>query len=123
MTKAKTVKPAKTVRLKAWEPIFQMLMTGEPVKKEVLEDMLGVLKYKLSAHILEIKIRSDAIIRVVKDGRKVTSYQLVNPTSAGVTKYWIDRGINLNEIDTLKDLAAQPVEAVVEAPVAEAEKV
>ena len=123
MTKAKTVKPAKTVRLKAWEPIFQMLMTGEPVKKEVLEDMLGVLKYKLSAHILEIKIRSDAIIRVVKDGRKVTSYQLVNPTSAGVTKYWIDRGINLNEIDTLKDLAAQPVEAVVEAPVAETEKV
>ena len=123
MTKAKTVKPTKTVRLKAWEPIFQMLMTGEPVKKEVLEDMLGELKYKLSAHILEIKIRSDAIIRVVKDGRKVTSYQLVNPTSAGVTKYWIDRGINLNEIDTLKDLAAQPVEAVVEAPVAEAEKV
>jgi hypothetical protein len=121
MTKAKTVKPANTVRLKAWEPIFQMLMTGEPVKKEVLEDILGELKYKLSAHILEIKIRSDAVIRVAKDGRKVTSYQLVNPTSAGVVKYWSDRGINLNEVKSLVDLNAQPVAA--ETAVVESETV
>jgi len=123
MPKAKTVIVPKTVRMKAWEPIFQALMTGEPVEKKVLEDMLGVLKYKLSAHILEIKLRSDAIIRVAKDGRKVTSYQLVNPTSAGVVKYWTDRGINLNDITSLKELDAQPVEAVVVAPVAEPEKV
>lgn len=121
MTKAKTVKPVKTVRMKAWEPIFQMLMTGEPVKKEMLEDMLGELKYKLSAHILEIKIRSDAVIRVAKDGRKVTSYQLVNPASAGVVKYWSDRGINPNEVKSLEDLNATPV--AVEAAVVESETV
>ena len=75
MAKAKIVKPAKAVRLKAWEPIFQVLMTGEVVKKEVFENLLGEhLKYKLSAHILEIRLRSGATIRVVKDGRKVESY-------------------------------------------------
>lgn len=109
MAKAKIVKPAKAVRLKAWEPIFQLLMTGEVVKKEVFENLLGVhLKYKLSAHILEIRLRSGATIRVVKDGRKVESYQLMNPTSDGVVKYWRDRGIVLDSVKTLKDLQATP---------------
>ena len=109
MAKAKIVKPAKAVRLKAWEPIFQVLMTGEVVKKEVFENLLGEhLKYKLSAHILEIRLRSGATIRVVKDGRKVESYQLMNPTSDGVVKYWRDRGIVLDAVKTLKDLQAKP---------------
>jgi hypothetical protein len=109
MAKAKIVKPAKAVRLKAWEPIFQLLMTGEVVKKEVFENLLGEhLKYKLSAHILEIRLRSGATIRVVKDGRKVESYQLMNPTSDGVVKYWRDRGIVLDSVKTLKDLQATP---------------
>ena len=109
MAKAKIVKPAKAVRLKAWEPIFQVLMTGQVVKKEVFENLLGEhLKYKLSAHILEIRLRSGATIRVVKDGRKVESYQLMNPTSDGVVKYWRDRGIVLDAVKTLKDLQATP---------------
>ena len=109
MAKAKIVKPAKAVRLKAWEPIFQVLMTGDVVKKEVFENLLGEhLKYKLSAHILEIRLRSGATIRVVKDGRKVESYQLMNPTSDGVVKYWRDRGIVLDAVKTLKDLQAKP---------------
>ena len=109
MAKAKIVKPAKAVRLKAWEPIFQVLMTGEVVKKDVFENLLGEhLKYKLSAHILEIRLRSGATIRVVKDGRKVESYQLMNPTSDGVVKYWRDRGIVLDSVKTLKDLQATP---------------
>jgi len=109
MTKSKNVKPAKAVRLKAWEPIFQLLMTGNAVKKDVFENLLGnALKYKLSAHILEIKIRSEAVIRVVKDGRKVVSYQLMNPTSDGVVKYWRDRGIVLDTVKNLKDLQAKP---------------
>ena len=109
MAKAKIVKPAKAVRLKAWEPIFQVLMTGQVVKKEVFENLLGEhLKYKLSAHILEIRLRSGATIRVVKDGRKVESYQLMNPTSDGVVKYWLDRGIVLDAVKTLKDLQATP---------------
>jgi hypothetical protein len=125
MTKSakSATKQTKVVRLKAWEPIFQALMTGQPVNKDVLENMLGELKYKLSAHILEIKIRSDAIIRVVKDGRKVVSYQLMNPTSAGVTKYWTERGIVVDTVKGLKDLNATPVEAETVAPVVETEKV
>ena len=108
MTKAKNVKSV-PVRLKAWEPIFQVLMAGEVVKKEVFENLLGEhLKYKLSAHILEIRLRSGATIRVVKDGRKVESYQLMNPTSDGVVKYWRDRGIVLDAVKTLKDLQAKP---------------
>lgn len=125
MTKSakSATKQTKVVRLKAWEPIFQALMTGQPVKKVDLENMLGALSYKLSAHILEIKIRSDAVIRVLKDGRKVVSYQLMNPTSDGVTKYWTDRGIVINAVTGLKDLNATPVEAETVAPVVETEKV
>ena len=108
MVKSKNV-VAKPIKLKAWEPIFQLLMTGEVVKKEVFENFLGEhLKYKLSAHILEIRLRSGATIRVVKDGRKVESYQLMNPTSDGVVKYWRDRGIVLDAVKTLKDLQATP---------------
>jgi len=84
-------------------------MTGDAVKKDVFENLLGdALKYKLSAHILEIKIRSEAVIRVVKDGRKVVSYQLMNPTSDCVVKYWRDRGIVLDTVKNLKDLQAKP---------------
>ena len=108
MTKAKNVKSV-PVRLKAWEPIFQLLMTGDAVKKDVFENLLGEhVKYKLSAHILEIRLRSGATNRGVKDGRKVESYQLMNPTSDGVVKYWRDRGIVLDAVKTLKDLQAKP---------------
>ena len=100
----------KRIRLSAWEKVFVTLMSGEPVTKDYFNSTLGNLSYKISSYILEIKIQSKAIIRVAKDGRKVVSYQLVNPAEA--MQYWTDRGITLDQITTLKDLNAEP--AVVE---------
>jgi hypothetical protein len=96
----------KRIRLSAWEKIFATLMSGEPVTKEYFNTTLGNLSYKISSYILEIKIQSKAIIRVAKDGRKVVSYQLVNPTEA--MQYWTDRGITLDQITSLADLNAEP---------------
>jgi len=124
MVKSKTA-VAKPVKLKAWEPIFQLLMTGNAVKKEVLEDVLGNdLKYKLSAHVLEVRLRSKAVIRVVKSGTKVVSYQLVNPTDESVLNYWKNRGITISAAKTKKtvskmkdfDAVPMPVPAPAEMP-------
>ena len=124
MVKSKTA-VAKPVKLKAWEPIFQLLMTGNAVKKEVLEDVLGNdLKYKLSAHVLEVRLRSKAVIRVVKSGTKVVSYQLVNPTDESVLNYWKNRGITISSTKTKKtvskmkdfDAVPMPVPAPAEMP-------
>jgi len=124
MVKSKTA-VAKPVKLKAWEPIFQLLMTGNAVKKEVLEDVLGNdLKYKLSAHVLEVRLRSKAVIRVVKSGTKVVSYQLVNPTDESVLNYWKNRGITISATKTKKtaskmkdfDAVPMPVPAPAEMP-------
>jgi hypothetical protein len=96
----------KRIRLSAWEKVFVTLMSGEPVTKEYFNSMLGKLSYKISSYILETRFSGKAIIRVKKDGRKVVSYQLVNPTEA--MQYWTDRGITLDQITSLADLNAEP---------------
>jgi hypothetical protein len=96
----------KRIRLSAWEKIFVTLMSGEPITKDYFNSTLGNLSYKISSYVLEIKIQSKAIIRVKKDGRKVVSYQLVNPAEA--MQYWRDRGITPDQITSMKDLNAEP---------------
>ena len=119
MNKAKTVK---TVRLSAWERVLEVLMTGEPVDKTVFDAMFGATSYKISAYILYCKSpETKAVIRANKDGRKVKSYQLMNPQD--VNQYWTKRGITVDPVKALSDLNAQPIEAVVVAPVDEPEKV
>ena len=97
---------AKPIKLRVCEPIFQLLMTGDAVKKEVLENKLGNdMKYKLSNHILKIRRLSKAVIRVVKSGTKVVSYQLVNPTDESVLNYWKNRGITISAAKTKKTVS------------------
>lgn len=122
MTKAKTVPATKVVRMSAWERVLEVLMTGKPVDKKVFDDMFGETSYKISAYILYCKNEeTKAVIRANKDGRKVKSYQLMNPQD--VEQYWTKRGITINPVKVLSDLNATPVEAKVDAPVVETEKV
>lgn len=121
MTKAKTVS-TKVVRMSAWERVLEVLMTGQPVEKKVFDDMFGETSYKISAYILYCKNeQTKAVIRANKDGRKVKSYQLMNPQD--VMQYWAKRGITIKSVNTLSDLKATPVEAETVAPVVETEKV
>jgi len=119
---SKSVKPVKEVKLSAHDKVLAVLMSGQAVPKKVFDDMFGELSYKISAYILYCKNeRTKAVIRANREGRKVVSYQLMNPKD--VQQYWTNRGINLDTIKSLSDLNATPVDAQTVAPAVETEKV
>ena len=66
------------------EKITQVLLSGKPVSPDEIRavfkgtDQEGVL-YRLSTNIYNIR-KDGGIVKVIKDGRKVTAYQLVNYT-------------------------------------------
>jgi len=66
------------------EKITQVLLSGKPVSPDEIKavfkgtDQEAVL-YRLSTNIYNIR-KDGGIIKVIKDGRKVTGYQLVNHT-------------------------------------------
>lgn len=101
----------KSVKLSAHDRVLEALMSGEPVSKKYFENMFGDQSYKISAYILYCKnAKTKAVIRAKRDGKKVVSYQLMNP--AEVMQYWNDRGIVPNIVKNLSDLNADPVETV-----------
>jgi len=64
------------------ERVGQVLLSGKPVSpEEIAAHFKGTdqehLVYRLSTNIYNLR-QDGAIIRVYKDGRKVTGYQLVN---------------------------------------------
>lgn len=66
------------------EKITQVLLSGKPVSPQEIEavfkgtDQEAVL-YRLSTNIYNIRL-DGGIVKVIKDGRKVKAYQLVNHT-------------------------------------------
>ena len=64
------------------ERVAQVMLSGKPISPEQFEatfkgtDQESVM-YRLSTNIYNIR-KDGGIIRVYKDGRKVTGYQLVN---------------------------------------------
>ena len=66
------------------EKITQVLLSGKPVTPDEIKsvftgtDQEKVL-YRLSTNIYNIR-KDGGIVKVIKDGRKVTAYQLVNYT-------------------------------------------
>jgi hypothetical protein len=64
------------------EKITQVLLSGKPVSPDEIAavfkgtDQEGVL-YRLSTNIYNIR-KDGGIVKVIKDGRKVKAYQLVN---------------------------------------------
>jgi hypothetical protein len=66
------------------EKITQVLLSGKPVSPDEIKavftgtDQESVL-YRLSTNIYNIR-KDGGIVKVIKDGRKVTAYQLVNYT-------------------------------------------
>jgi len=66
------------------EKITQVLLSGKPVSPDEISavfkgtDQEGVL-YRLSTNIYNIRL-DGGIVKVIKNGRKVQAYQLVNHT-------------------------------------------
>ena len=66
------------------EKITQVLLSGKPVSPDEIREVFKgtdqeAVLYRLSTNIYNIR-KDGGIVKVIKDGRKVTAYQLVNYT-------------------------------------------
>lgn len=110
---------------KAFEKVLTVLLSGNPVTKDELTATLGseIQMYRLSTYIWDIKTHANGIVRVIKDGRKVSAYQLVNvdemkaymKRTGATAKVAAPAKPAKAKVSKLKDLQAQP--AVEAAPV------
>ena len=132
MSKTKTVK---AIKLKPFQKLLTVMISGKPTTVEEIGAMLGkeIQMYRLSTYIWHIKTNADGVVKAIKDGRKVTAYQIVNVPDVkkymdrvGITKSGFVAGTPVvapkaAKVTKLKDLAATPVTTPVikTAPVAE----
>ena len=113
----------KIVRLKPFEKMLNVMLSGNPVTKEEFETLLGneIVMYRISTYIWHIKTIANGTVKVIKDGRKVSAYQLMNVEP--VKKYLEDNGVLLSktsQVKKLEDLGAKTEPAVTKsAPVTE----
>ena len=115
MASTKTV-----VKMKPWQKVLTLMLTGKPVSVTEIDTLLGkeIYMYRLSTYMWNIKTIAMGTVKAIKDGRKVTGYQLINV--ADVKKYMDRVGAtgfvpgqsekkpSVAKIAKLKDLAAKP---------------
>jgi len=67
-------------KLKPFEKLITVMITGKPVTVQEIESTLGneIHMYRLSTYIWHIKEFAGGVVKVIKDGRKVTAYQIMN---------------------------------------------
>lgn len=110
----------KSTKLKPFQKLLTIMVSGNPVTVQEIDATLGkeIYLYRLSTYIWHIKTVANGIVKVIKDGRKVTGYQLVNVKE--VKEYMNRAGITSSgfvpgsvekkpSIAKLSDLKAKPV--------------
>lgn len=122
----------KTMKLKPFQKLLTLMISGKPVTIEEIDTLLGkeIYMYRISTYMWHIKTMANGVVRAVKTGRKVTAYQLVNVdqvkdymTRVGITGSGYTPGtvVKKQSISKLSDLnSKQLVDTVVETPVAQA---
>lgn len=119
-------KAAKKMKLKPFQKLLTVMISGKPVTKDEINTLLGheIFMYRISTYMWHIKTQANGTIKVIKDGRKVSGYQLINADEvkdymkrAGV----LDAGYvpSAKPVGKLKDLKATEVAKEFAAPVAE----
>jgi hypothetical protein len=70
----------KNVKFKPFEKVLTVMISGKPVSKTEIDELLGheIYMYRISTYMWHIKTIANGVVRVVKDGRMVSGYQLVN---------------------------------------------
>lgn len=111
---------SKKVKLKPFEKLLvACMLSGKPVTKKEIDSVLGkeIYMYRISTYIWNIKYYANGVIKVIKDGRKVVSYQLVNVdevrgylkrVGALGVKYTPKKNDVVKSIDELKE--SKPIE-------------
>jgi|GEM_PF-3544080 hypothetical protein len=122
----------KTMKLKPFQKLLTLMISGKPVTVDEIDTLLGkeIYMYRLSTYIWHIKTVANGVVRAIKTGRKVTAYQLVNVdqvkdymTRVGVTGSGFTPGaiVKKQSISKLADLNSKPVSQVVaDQPIAQA---
>jgi len=122
----------KTMKLKPFQKLLTLMISGKPVTIEEIDTLLGkeIYMYRLSTYIWHIKTVANGVVRAIKTGRKVTAYQLVNVDQVkeymarvGVTGSGFTPGVIVKKqsISKLSDLNSKPVSQVVaDQPIAQA---
>lgn len=72
---------SKTKRLKPFEKLLKVMITGKPVSIEEIETTLGseIHMYRISTYMWHIKVYAQGTIKTIRNGRKAYGYQLMNP--------------------------------------------
>jgi hypothetical protein len=118
----------KSSKLAPYEKILTILISGKAVTIEELDTLLGkeIHMYRLSTYMWHIKTNVNGVVKSIKDGRKVTAYQLINVDEvkksmdrSGVTKSGFIPGqtqkkdsvakTSKKAVTKLADLNAKPV--------------
>lgn len=119
-------KTAKKMKLKPFQKLLTVMISGKPVTKDEINTLIGheIFMYRISTYMWHIKTQASGVVKVVKDGRKVVGYQLVNVDE--VKAYMqrvgvLDAGYtpSAKAVGKLKDLKATEIAKKVVAPVAE----
>ena len=114
---------SKNVKLKPFEKMLNVMLTGKPVTKEEFDALLGkeIMMYRISTYVWHIKTISKCVVKVIKDGRKVSAYQLVDVEKA--REYLQTNGVLLSQpkVESLSELKAEPEIQKVESKVEELE--
>jgi hypothetical protein len=70
----------KSSKLKPFEKLMTIMSSGKPVTVEEIDATLGkeIYMYRLSTYMWHIKVHANGVVKAIKDGRKVTAYQIIN---------------------------------------------
>jgi hypothetical protein len=98
------------------------MIDGKPAMLDKIDALLGkeIFMYRISTYMWHIKVNVNGVIRPIKEGRKVTGYQLCNVAEVaewmkrnGVPTTYVQKEtavpVVTETVTALKDLKAQPV--------------
>ena len=111
---------SKAIKLAPFQKLLTVMISGKPVTLDEMDTLLGkeIYMYRISTYMWHIKVNANGVIKAIKDGRKVTGYQLMNVKE--VKEYMNRTGITSSgfkagavekkpSISKLADLKATPV--------------
>ena len=118
----------KSTKLQPFQKLLTVMISGKPVTIEEIDATLGkeIYMYRLSTYIWHVKTFANGVVKPIKDGRKVTAYQLINVDevkeymkrvgvdSANFTPGSKVKKASVSKLAKLSDLGAQPIAPIVE---------
>lgn len=118
----------KSDKIAPFQKLMFVMASGKQVTVDEIESTLGkeIHMYRLSTYIWLMKTNANAVVKAIKNGRKITAYQIINVDEVaqylkrnGVTAASLGQGTKITKTKTkaapvakLADLKASPVAEV-----------